>query len=76
MEATAAGLARSFGDMESLMAADLNALERVPDVGPIVAKSVLEFFTQPEHCDVVAALQRLGVNWPAIGVIAAGIAFL
>ena len=70
-EATAAGLARSFGDMESLMAADLNALERVPDVGPIVAKSVLEFFTQPEHCDVVAALQRLGVNWPAIGVIAA-----
>ena len=53
------------------MAADLNALERVPDVGPVVAKSVLEFFTQPEHCDVVAALQQLGVNWPAIDVIAA-----
>ena len=33
-EATAAGLALSFGDMESLMAADLHALERVPDVGP------------------------------------------
>ena len=69
-EATAAGLALSFGDMESLMAADLHALERVPDVGPVVAKSVQEFFAQPEHCDVVAALQQLGVNWPAIDVIA------
>ena len=69
-DATAAGLARHFGDMESLLAADLDALEQVPDVGPVVAQSVLEFFAQPEHREVVAALQRLGVNWPAIEVIA------
>jgi DNA ligase (NAD+) len=69
-EATAAGLARHFGDMESLLAADLDALEQVPDVGPVVAQSVLEFFAQPEHREVVSALQRLGVNWPTIEVIA------
>ena len=68
-EATAAGLARSFGDMESLMAADLDALERCRML-VLFAKSVQEFFAQPEHCDVVAALQQLGVNWPAIDVIA------
>ena len=69
-EATAAGLARSFGDMESLMAADLDALEQVPDVGPVVAQSVREFFAEPKNCDVVSALQGLGVNWPVIDVIA------
>jgi DNA ligase (NAD+) len=69
-EATAAGLARHFGDMDSLLAADLTALEQVPDVGPVVAQSVLEFFAQSEHRDVVAALQRLGIHWPAIDVVA------
>ena len=46
-EATAAGLARHFGDMESLLAADLDALEQVPDVGPVVAQSVLDFLRSP-----------------------------
>ena len=69
-EATAAGLARHFGDMESLLAADLTALEQVPDVGPVVAQSVLEFFAQSEHRDVVAALQRLGIHWPSIDMVA------
>ncbi|MEM1231868.1 MAG: NAD-dependent DNA ligase LigA, partial [Pseudomonadota bacterium] len=36
-EATAAGLARHFGSLEAIEAADLPALEAVPDVGPIVA---------------------------------------
>ena len=65
-EATAAGLARAFGDIDALQAAQLPALEAVPDVGPIVAAHVHEYF---EHASNTALIQRLldaGVSWPAI----------
>jgi DNA ligase (NAD+) len=39
-EATAKDLARHFGNLDALMAADVDALQQVPDVGPIVAASI------------------------------------
>ena len=49
------------------MAADLHALGECRML-VVVAKSCRSFC--PSDCDVVAALQQLGVNWPAIDVIA------
>ena len=68
-EATAASLARHFGDMEALYHADIEALEAVPDVGPIVGQSIAEFFAQPEQRKLVTALQQAGVQWPNISVV-------
>ncbi|MCK9202479.1 MAG: NAD-dependent DNA ligase LigA [Gallionella sp.] len=62
-EATAKDLARHFGKLERLMQADEAALKQVPDVGPIVAQSLLAFFAEPHNLEVVDALRRRGVEW-------------
>lgn len=67
-EATARGLAQFFGDLPPIMAAAPDVLETVPDVGPIVARRIHEFFGQPANQALIAALQEAGVTWPAIEV--------
>ena len=69
-EATAAGLARYFGDIEPIVQADLMSLEQVPDVGPVVAQSIVEFFAQEDQRSLVTKLLEAGVTWPAIEVVA------
>ncbi len=63
-EATALALARHFRTLERLMAADEAAIQRVPDVGPIVAAHVAAFFASADHRRVIKALQDEGVTWP------------
>ncbi|MDD2884299.1 MAG: NAD-dependent DNA ligase LigA [Dechloromonas sp.] len=64
-EATARDLAKHFGQIDALLAADLEALQAVPDVGPVVAVSLRTFLQQTHNRDVIAALQQAGVHWPA-----------
>jgi len=63
-EATAQALARHFGSLEALGEADEAALLEVPDVGPVVAARIREFFSDPDKQAVVAALREAGVHWP------------
>jgi DNA ligase (NAD+) len=65
-EATAQTLAREFGDLDALMAADIATLEAVRDVGPVVAKRIREFFAEQHNRDVIAALREAGVHWPLL----------
>ncbi len=62
-EATAKDLARHFGTLDNLMAADEVRLQQVPDVGPVVAQSITAFFAEPHNCEVIAQLRASGVNW-------------
>lgn len=64
-EVTARDLARHFGSLDALMDAPAGALERVPDVGPVVAASIAGFFSEPHNREVVRSLQALGVHWPS-----------
>lgn len=63
-EATAKDLARHFGALEALMAADETSLLQVRDVGPIVAQAVRQFFIEPHNRDVIGNLRAAGVHWP------------
>jgi len=63
-EATAKALARHFGALEALMNADEAQLIAVPDVGPIVAQSIVQFFAEPHNTEVIAQLRAAGVTWP------------
>ncbi|MEJ7138558.1 NAD-dependent DNA ligase LigA [Amphibiibacter pelophylacis] len=63
-ETTAKDLARHFGALDRLMDAPLDALQQVPDVGPVVAQSLVDFFAQPHHREVVEGLRQAGVTWP------------
>ncbi|MBN1673761.1 MAG: NAD-dependent DNA ligase LigA [Kiritimatiellae bacterium] len=51
-----------FRDIDALMTADEAALEQVPDIGPIVAASILEFFCIARNREVLERLRRAGVN--------------
>ncbi|MCX8087394.1 MAG: NAD-dependent DNA ligase LigA [Rhodocyclaceae bacterium] len=62
-EATAKDLARHFGSLEALLAADEAALQAVPEVGPVVASSIVRFFAEPHNREVIAALRAAGVSW-------------
>ncbi len=62
-EATAKDLARHFGGLDALMDADEGALQQVPDVGPVVAQSIAQFFAEPHNREVIAQLADAGVHW-------------
>jgi DNA ligase (NAD+) len=63
-EATAKDLAKHFGTLDAIMAASEEQLLQVPDVGPIVARSMHTFFQQPHNREVVEQLRACGVTWP------------
>jgi DNA ligase (NAD+) len=63
-ESTAKTLAKFFGALEPLMTADESMLREVPDVGPVVARRIVEFFREPHNRQVLAALRNAGVHWP------------
>ena len=62
-EATAKDLARYFGNLDAIMAADEASLLQVPDVGPVVAHSIQHFFAEPHSREVVAQLRAVGLHW-------------
>jgi len=63
-EATAANLAEHFETLEALQSADEEALEEVQDVGPVVARHVVDFFADAKSREVVQGLLDAGVRWP------------
>jgi DNA ligase (NAD+) len=71
-EATAANLARHFGELERVMNADLDALIAVPDVGKVVAAHVRNFMEEESNREVIRELtEEIGIHWPAVAVIKA-----
>ncbi|MFZ2161760.1 MAG: NAD-dependent DNA ligase LigA [Sideroxyarcus sp.] len=62
-ESTAKDLARYFGNLDAVMQANSEQLLAVPDVGPIVAQSIVDFFGESHNREVVQQLLTLGVHW-------------
>ena len=63
-ETTARDLARHFGDLEPLMQGSEDELLQVMDVGPVVARSIRQFFDEPHNRQVIRDLTNRGVQWP------------
>jgi DNA ligase (NAD+) len=64
-EATAQILAQHFGQLEPLMQATAETLQQIPNIGPVVAQSIVSFFQQPHHRDLIGRLPALGIHWAA-----------
>ena len=62
-EATAKDLARHFGSLDALLVADEATLIQVRDVGPIVAQTIVQFFSESHNRDVIQHLRAAGVHW-------------
>ncbi len=56
-------LAAAFGTMDALMAAPLESLVAVPDVGEITAQNILDWFSQPQSQHLINRLREAGVNF-------------
>jgi len=64
-ETTAANLANYFLNFSAIKTADETLLQKVPDVGAIVAKNIIQFFQQEHNIAVVAELEEI-MSWPDI----------
>jgi DNA ligase (NAD+) len=62
-EATALALAVHFGSLDRIRQATLEELEAVPDVGPIVAGHVHDFFKERHNNQIIDRLVKAGVHW-------------
>jgi DNA ligase (NAD+) len=62
-EATAKELARHFGGLDRLMQADEESLRQVPDIGPVVALSIAQFFAEAHNREVIEQMRACGVHW-------------
>ena len=67
-DATARSLANHFGNLLAIQSATQESLEEVADVGPIVAKHIVTFFSQTHNQEVINDLLRTGVHWPDVEI--------
>jgi len=65
-EATAQTLANNFGSLDAVIEADAEQLLDVDDIGPVVAKHIVNFFSNPDNLSIIQALRESGVNWADI----------
>jgi len=70
--ATAATLAAEFGTLDNLMAAGVEELEGIRDVGAVVARSIVDFFASDHNRKVIEKLKEAGVSTVARTARAAG----
>lgn len=62
-ESTAKSLARHYDDLDTIMAADEESLQEVPDVGPVVARRIAVFFRQAHNREIIESLLQSGITW-------------
>jgi DNA ligase (NAD+) len=61
------GLAKRFWEVAALRSASAEEIQRVPDVGPVVAANVAAYFADAENRAIVDRLLASGITWPALG---------
>jgi len=62
-EATAKDLAAHLGSMDRLMQASSEQLQQIPDIGPVVAQSIVDFFAEAHNREVIEQFRACGVHW-------------
>ena len=71
-ERGAQALARAFRNLDALLSAPIESLERVNDVGPVVARSVRDFLDEPHNRELLERLRGAGVNTESAAIEPAG----
>ncbi|OQW98637.1 MAG: hypothetical protein BWK68_00350 [Elusimicrobia bacterium A5] len=61
-EKAAIVLAEKFLTLDNLIRADVDDLQKIYEVGPVVAEAVVKFFAQPTTKKLVEKLKKTGVN--------------
>ena len=61
-------LAREFGSLEAIMAADHDRFQSIKAIGPEISASLVSFFSEESNREVIAQLQELGLSVERLGV--------
>jgi DNA ligase (NAD+) len=61
-EKTARVLAENFGDLDRLSSATMDEFASIREIGPVIAESVVNFFSQAQTRKLIAKLKKAGVN--------------
>lgn len=61
-ETIAKVLARNVHNIDNLMAMDAEQLAAIPEIGPKIAESIVDFFSVPGNREIVERLRRAGVQ--------------
>ncbi len=61
-ERAAQVLARAFGSMDALAGATVEALQHTPEIGPVLAASIREWFDEPRNRELVTRLRNAGIR--------------
>ncbi|MCR4911371.1 MAG: NAD-dependent DNA ligase LigA [Bacilli bacterium] len=64
---TAKNLSRIYGDIDALSEANFDELIQIPDVGPILAKSLVSYFEDENNKALIQKLKDRGVNFRYLG---------
>ena len=59
---TAKILAKRFSNIDSIMNSSYEDLVSVRDIGTVIAKSVVEYFSNEDNIKLISALKEIGVN--------------
>ncbi|MBI2050097.1 MAG: NAD-dependent DNA ligase LigA [Candidatus Staskawiczbacteria bacterium] len=61
-EETSVDLANNFGSIKKLKEAELKDLESILDIGPVVAKSIYQWFNNKDNLKLLSKLEKVGVK--------------
>lgn len=65
-------IAREFKNIDALFDADIDALTAIGDVGEVMARSVIEFFSQEHVREMIERFRNAGVNTDCLESVADG----
>ena len=62
-ETTAKSVAKHFGNIDAIAAADIEQLLNVDDIGEIIAESIYSYFRNPENIEIISRLKAAGLRF-------------
>ncbi len=60
-------LAKTYKTMDNLSKATYEELVEIPDIGPIIAKNIVDYFNNDDNIKIIEELKELGLNMEYIG---------
>ncbi len=67
-EKTAKDLAKYCGSIDKLMNITIEELLQIHDIGDVVSRSIIDFFSEPHNKIIITELLELGIRYEAINV--------
>lgn len=65
---TAKILSKYYKTMDNLIKSDFDELKSIPDIGDVIAKSIIDYFNNEKNIDLINRLKELGINMRYTGM--------